>query len=264
MTIKTRKIVLVGAGKVASQLSLALFRKGYEIMGVYNRTASKGLRLAKRLNAGYEPEIGRLTQMADLYIVAVSDSAIPEITGQLRVKDKLVAHTSGMLGMEILSQSSSNTGVFYPVQTFSGRSRVNFSKVPVCIEGNTENSARQLTEVARTITEIIHFPDHRQRQILHLSAVFASNFTNYMYSVAEEILLGHDLDFNLLKPLIQQTARNTRHNRIFQYQTGPAVRGDHPVIAQHRALLKDRPDLLEMYNVLTSNIIKQKILNGKL
>jgi predicted short-subunit dehydrogenase-like oxidoreductase (DUF2520 family) len=261
---KPQEIVIIGAGRLATHLGLAFLKNGLIIKQVCNRTHAMGMKLANRLGASFTTDIRELTPDASVYILAVSDSFLEQLAGKLNLKNKLVIHTSGAVEMGILESMSKNIGVFYPVQSFSPGNPVDFRKIPVCIEGNSNEVEQKLTILAKTITNSIHYLDSDQRRLLHLAAVFSANFTNFMYAVSEELLLETNIPFDLLKPLIMQTARNTRYGNLFQCQTGPAVRGDAKVLETHRALLAGHPDYLEIYNMISHHIIRHKTIHGKL
>jgi predicted short-subunit dehydrogenase-like oxidoreductase (DUF2520 family) len=258
------EIVIIGAGRLATHLGLAFYKQGLNTVQVYNRTPEKGGRLALRIGASFTDNVHEITLLADIYILAVSDSVLEELASKLRLKNKLVIHTSGTVEMNILAPVSSNIGVFYPVQTFSPNRRIDFQKIPICIEWNSTTAQELLTTLAEKLSKSVFHLTSDQRRILHLGAVFSSNFTNFMYAVTEELLLAHEIPFELLEPLILQTARNVKHGNLLQCQTGPAVRGDIKVLDKHRELLSDHPDYLEIYNLITENIIKLKFLHGKL
>lgn len=259
-----QNIVIIGAGRLGTHLGAAFYKHGLNICQVYNRTPGQGEKLAGRVRAEYIHDLSDIFKDADLYLLAVSDSVLEELALKLRLKNNLTVHTSGTIDMDVLVPISGNIGVFYPVQTFSHHRRINFNKVPVCIEGNSELSEQLLINLARRLTQQVHCLDSDQRRILHLGAVFASNFTNFIYAITEELLVSSDIPFNLLEPLIHQTTQNIRHGKVFQSMTGPAMRGDSKVLDKHREMLAQHPDYQEIYNVITSNIIKYKSLHGKL
>ena len=259
LSAKIQKIVIIGAGRLANCLGLAFLKQGLNIVQIYNRTPARGRKLAGRIGADFTGDIYEISPDADCYILAVSDSAIEEMALKLRLKEKLVAHTSGTMEMNVLAQISKNFGVFYPVQTFSPNSRVDFRKVPVCVEGNSAVSEQELGELANKLSGSVYFLSSEKRRILHLGAVFTSNFTNFIHAPTEEFLLAHEIPFDLLQPLILQTARNVKHGKLMQFQTGPAVRGDIKVLDKHREMLSSHPDLLEIYNLITQNIIKHNL-----
>jgi predicted short-subunit dehydrogenase-like oxidoreductase (DUF2520 family) len=261
---KIQKIVLLGAGRLATHLGRAFFNHGMTVVQVYNRTPETGKRLAGRMGATFTSDIHEIKPDADLYLLAVSDSILESLAISFRLNGKLVVHTSGTMAMDVLAPISSDIGVFYPVQTFSQHRRIDFRKVPVCVEGNSPGAEQALADLAKQLTQSVCFLSSEKRRLLHLAAVYASNFTNFLYAVSEDLILAHDIPFDLLKPLISQTSRNVRHGNLMQFQTGPAMRGDGKVLEQHRELLSAYPDYLEIYDLITKNIIKYKSLHGKL
>jgi predicted short-subunit dehydrogenase-like oxidoreductase (DUF2520 family) len=264
LATKIQKIVILGAGRLATHLGLAFFRQGLKMVQVYNRTPEKGKKLAGMVGATFTADIQKVTPDADLYILAVSDSILENLASNLRLNNKLVVHTSGTMSMDVLAPISTAIGVFYPVQTFSHNRRIDFRQVPVCVEGNSFSSEQDLTELANKLTERVCSLSSDKRRLLHLGAVFASNFTNFLYAVTEELMLAHEIPFDLLNPLIIQTSRNVKHGNLMQLQTGPAMRGDTKVLEKHREMLSSHPDFLEIYDLITKNIIKYKSQHGKL
>ena len=254
--IKT--VTLIGAGKLASHLGNALKKYGIGIPQVYNRTSSRGQRLAKKLNAAYIDDLNKLSFKSDLFIIAISDRALPEITDRLRLDGELVVHTSGTVAMNVLSKTTTRSGVLYPLQTFTGKGMVSFQKIPVCLEAAQENDLRLLANLAGKISEKIYFINSERRSYLHLAAVFAANFPHFLHTVASDLMKEQNLPFDMVRPLILQVARNTRFEDLFDLQTGPAVREDYTVIEQHRRLLSDYPEYRKIYDLITQNIIQYK------
>lgn len=259
-----KHIVMLGAGNLATHLTRALAKKGYPILQVYDRTPVHGKKLARAAGAEYIGSLKQLDRNADLYILGVSDSAIREIAGRMRINRGLVAHTSGSVAMDELAVASHNQGVFYPLQTFRKGKRISFDKVPVCVEANSQEGEKALFHLAGQISSNVYLINSEQRKVLHMTAVFAGNFTNYMYTIAEELLQKHGIPFDLLKPLIRQTASNVRHTGLFSLQTGPAIREEFTVLETHRELLAEHAVFREIYDLVSKSIIKQKRHNGKL
>jgi len=256
-TREINNVVIVGAGNLATSLALAMHRKGIKVLQVLNRTQQKGERLAKRVVAEFSADFRKAELSADLYLLAVSDSAIPEVAGRLGLTDQLVVHTSGSTDISSLEGTSGNYGVFYPLQTFSGSKPSGLRGVPVCIESNTPANEQRLLSLGRRLGGNVHLINSSQRKVLHMTAVFASNFSNFMYVIAEDILLKHDIPFSLLKPLILQTA-HTRHEDIFRRQTGPAVREDRKVLDEHKKMLAGYEEYMDIYDLISESIIKHK------
>jgi len=204
---KTINIVLIGAGNVATHLGNAFKIAGNNINQVYSRTDKSASILAKQLKTDYTVKLSAINPNADLYVIAVSDDVVAEVINHLQLKDKLILHTSGFLPMDILKQTSENHGVFYPLQTFTKTIKMDMKRVPICIEANTEENLTMLKLLAEQISSEVKEINSEQRKILHLAAVFACNFPNFMYTIAEHILQDQNLDFNLLKPLIVETTQ---------------------------------------------------------
>ena len=259
-----RNVIILGAGRLAASLSQAMQKKGYTIRQVYNRSEKRGKELSVKLGAEYISEPEKLSQDADLYIVAVSDDALPFILERFSCGDKLIVHTSGTAELDILLSSSENTGVIYPPQTFTSRRIRSFRSVPLCIEANSPRSLEILHAVAGSLSDKIYPMNSAQRRIVHLAAVFANNFTNFMYCISQDLLLEKDLPFGILEPIIRQTAKNVSSGDIFRLQTGPAVREDFGTIATHQKLLSSHPEYRELYNLITNIIIQQKKKHDKL
>jgi len=255
-------IVIIGAGNLGTHLGLELFRKGIEVLQVYNRTPGIGEKLAKKTGAEYIPDTGQITRKADLYILSLSDSAIRKFAKKIKLGNKLIVHCSGTVPMDVLNTASSNYGVFYPLQTFSLHKSVRFRNTPLCIEANTKKEEQRLLELAKKISGNVRVVNTKDRQVLHLTAVFANNFTNFMYTIAEDLLQKYDIPFSLLVPIIEQTAINVTRGTVFKHQTGPAIREDARVMETHKHLLEKYPGYMEIYELLSKNIIKYKKLHG--
>jgi predicted short-subunit dehydrogenase-like oxidoreductase (DUF2520 family) len=258
---KIKNVVMIGAGNLATHVALALHRKGVNVIQVLNRSREAGERLACRVRASYKTDFGEADFGADLYILAVSDSAIEDVARNLKLKDQLLVHTSGSVDVRVLSGCSSNYGVFYPLQTFSKDKRINFSNIPVCIEANSGENEEKLLQLARLISKKAQLINSEQRKILHMTAVFAGNFSSFMYTIAEDLLKKHGIPFGLLKPLIRQTAATAKHDDVFSFQTGPAVRGDTKIMNEHLEMLARHGVYMEIYDLISKSIIKHKSRN---
>jgi len=153
-------------------------------------------------------------------------------------------------------KSENNCGVFYPLQTFSKNQKINFKDVPICIEANNKKTLNILSNLAKSVSNNIYFTNSEQRKSLHLAAVFACNFTNHLYSISENILKKENIDFEILKPLIIETANKIKNHSPLEMQTGPAIRNDKEIIKEHLKLLKRNKTEQNIYKLLTENIIK--------
>jgi predicted short-subunit dehydrogenase-like oxidoreductase (DUF2520 family) len=258
------EVVILGAGNLGTHLARVFQADGIRILQVFDRHPSKGKKLANEIGCEFVFKQEKIFPGADLYILSVSDSSIETVASSFKPGDRLLVHCSGSVPMGILGPYTSRYGVFYPLQTFSAGKPVSFADTPLCVEANNSYSRRQLMELARKISGKVYRIDSEQRKILHLTAVFASNFTNFMYTVAEEILERHKIPFSLLEPIIEQTGSNAKGGSVFKNQSGPAVRGDHGVLEDHRKLLEQFPEFVEIYDIISKNIIKYKRLHDQL
>ena len=251
---KFQNIVLIGAGNVATHLGKALINAGNKILQVYSRTNESANILATKLNAEHTTNLSQLVNHADLYVLAVSDDVLPDILKELKIENKLIVHNSGFLSMDILKQSSANYGVFYPLQTFSKSRKVDMKTVPLCIEANSPENLEKLKSLAGQISADVREVNSEQRKKLHLAAVFACNFPNFMYTIADRLLGDSNIDFNILKPLIKETAEKVQDLKPAEVQTGPAVRGDENIMLAHLEMLKDYPAYKKLYQIISEEI----------
>jgi len=253
------RITIIGSGNVATHLAAAFKNAGHRIVQVYSRDAQNAALLAYHVKADPISDLTQIDTETDLFVIAIKDDAIGPVAEQLAVYDKLMVHTSGATHLFALQAYSERSGVFYPLQTFSKTREIDFRNVPLCIEAATEDIARKLAELAQTISNNVYCVDSTQRKILHLAAVFACNFPNYLYNVAQQLLAQHQLDFNLIRPLISETAAKAQTSLPASVQTGPAVRRDETTMNDHLTLLENHPDLQQLYSLLSQGIIKMDI-----
>ncbi|MDQ3112472.1 MAG: DUF2520 domain-containing protein [Bacteroidota bacterium] len=250
------RVILIGSGNVASNLGQALIAADTEIVQVYSRKIANAKALAKKLKAKVITDLSKIDKRPALIIIAVKDDAIEAVVKKLKANDGIVVHTSGSVSMDVLKKFEQH-GVFYPLQTFSKDRTVDFSNVPICIEGSDTSTLLSLTTVAETLSECVYNLDSKQRQAAHLAAVFANNFTNHIYSISEEILNEHKLPFDLIRPLIDETALKVMDDFPRNTQTGPAARKDTKVMTKQRAMLKKYPQAQKLYNEISADIIKK-------
>ena len=251
-----KNVIFIGAGNLATQLGMALYDSGINIVQVYSRTIESARTLAGKINASYTTSLSAIKENCDLYIVAVKDDVLTEIAAQINFCNSLVVHTAGSLSMEVLSAYTENYGVFYPFQTFSKSKKVDFSRVPVCLEANTSENLKKLEDLAKKISWKVIRLDSKQRLVLHVAAVFSSNFVNHLYALSENILHENDMGLELLYPLIQETTEKVMKLSPVEAQTGPSVRNDLEIIRKHMALLENKRELQEIYKLMSDSIYK--------
>ncbi|NOX45381.1 MAG: DUF2520 domain-containing protein [Chlorobi bacterium] len=250
-----KKISFIGAGNVATHLAKTFVDAGKEITQVFSRDLHRSRELAIKCEAVPVNEISGIGQDADLIVISVSDDALVEVVDQLKVGNTLVVHTSGSVSMDVLKPLGENIGVFYPLQTFSKERDICFNEVPLCLEAGSMENLELLKILAISITEKIYFIDSAQREKLHLAAVFACNFPNFLYSIAENILEENGLSFEMMKPLIIETAEKAKSISPSNAQTGPALRKDIKIIDKHIGMLSEHEDFREVYELLSKKIM---------
>ncbi len=247
-------IVILGAGNVGTHLGKAFHEAGIPVVQVYNRTLGPANSLAELLGCACTDNMEDLTGKASLYVIAVTDDAIRDVAARFPFRDRLLVHTSGTTNMHVLKSGSSQYGVFYPLQTFSEEIPVDFSRVPLCLEASDNPCKDLLENIAGKLTEKVIWIDSEKRRFIHVAAVFACNFVNHMYHLAEEILRDHDLPFELLHPLIEETARKAMMDNPGNVQTGPARRNNQEVIRAHLDMLSAMPACKELYVHISEDI----------
>ncbi len=247
---------MIGAGNLATNLAVALHNNGLQIVQIVNRTLDNAEKLAEKVNAKFTDDYDGINDKADLYIIAVSDDSICELLGKLNLRDKLVIHTAGSIDMEVLHAFSNKYGIFYPLQTFSKNEIISFENIPVCIEANTVEYETVLFQLGEKLSNNVHKVSSEQRKILHVAAVFASNFSSYLYLIADKILSDNNMSFDLLKPLIFRTAEKIQSQATENALTGPARRNDTAVLQAHLQLLENLPEYQQIYNLISNSIVK--------
>lgn len=261
------KIVLIGAGRLATHLAKALYKAKHEIVQVYSRTVESAVQLAQLVDAEPITEISEITDLANLYIMAVKDDALPTLIPQVGeiAKNKVVVHTAGSIPMSVFDCYADHYGVFYPMQTFSREREVNFSEIPCFLEASDNQAFELIEQVATSVSQKVYCLSSEQRRYLHLAAVFACNFVNHCYAIACDLLKMNDIPFDVMYPLIDETARKVHVMSPEQAQTGPAVRYDRNVIAKHSEMLQHNQIVREVYDKMSISINqKEKQIHDKL
>lgn len=257
------KLSIIGAGNVGTQLALAFYAAGYTIVEVCSRSEARAIPLAEMLNAKFVSEVSLLHETADVYLFCISEEDLKRLPIFNQLHGKLLCHTSGSTSMDVLSGITESYGVFYPLQTFSLSESLNLLGVPILIEAKQAGDLTILNDMAKSISGDARVMTGPDRLITHLSAVIACNFTNYLYSRAEVLMNRHDLPFELLHPLILETARKATQMSPQLAQTGPAVRGDVDILKRHKELLASDPDILKIYTRISKELIAAYPLSGK-
>ncbi|MBJ9984868.1 DUF2520 domain-containing protein [Acinetobacter sp. S40] len=259
------RISFIGSGKVATHLAHA-FAQQHQIVQILSRHLEHAEKLASQVGAQAINEYNRINPNTDLLVLAVSDQAISQVVQSIHtlLEHVLIVHTSGSTDLKVLSDFYPNAGVFYPLQTFSFESEINWTETPLFIEAIQEKSGRILNDLANSLSKRVYSYSSAQRLSLHLAAVFACNFSNYCYDMAKQIVDQQHVDFSLLYPLMLETAKKATQYNPMQVQTGPAARQDYNILKMHQNLLQkaDRSDLKEIYQILSQAIIHRHHLES--
>ena len=253
-----KNIVLIGSGNVATHLGKALYDAGSNIAQVWSRNIQNAKILASSIDAQATDSLKDINTNADLYIISVKDDAIEDILKSPSLKGKTIIHTAGSVAMSVLALCTENHGVFYPLQTFSKSKKVSFTDIPILIEANNPTLEQELVVLGKEISQKVSIASSEQRKYLHVAAVFACNFTNYFYEIAQDLLEQNNLDFELIRPLILETAEKAQTNQPKSVQTGPAVRKDTKVINSHLELLSSNPEIQKLYKELSERIVNSE------
>lgn len=252
------KIVLIGAGNVATHLGKALQDVGYHIVQVYSRTETSASALGRLLQTVYTTSLETVYTDADIYIVALKDSALQKLLPAIvKGREKaLFLHTAGSMPMNLWKDYACHYGVLYPMQTFSKQRKVDFNNVSFFLEANGNVEMESLKRIATSLSPKVYEASSDQRKYLHMAAVFACNFTNHMYALCDKLLSEQDIPFEVMLPLIDETARKVHELKPLEAQTGPAVRYDVNVINRHLSMLQDNPDMCDLYERISKSIHK--------
>ena len=254
-------IALIGAGRVANNLGAALKQKGFNLIAVLNRSEDRGRQLAEALGTEFIPLDEAEKVKPYLFVIAVSDDAVQEVSEHLPATEAVVVHTSGTRPMSDLSKHQ-NAGVFYPLQTFTFNVLKQWDDVPVCLEAASDETLATLKEICTQLGAQSYQLNSDQRAELHVAAVIANNFTNHLWGWSRHLLNQAKVDSSILHPLMRETLAKALTHEPFEVQTGPSVRGDEQTLRKHLAQLEKHPSLQAIYKLLTQSIAAKS--HGKL
>lgn len=251
------KIVCIGSGNLATNLTLAWKEAGILVEQVFSRTEANAKALAEQLGCAWTTSTEEIINDADLYLFSLKDSALEAVASRLPKNNGLWIHTAGSMPLSVFEPFTTRRGVIYPLQTFSKSRRVNLDNVPFFLEANSEEDGAILEQLARAVSRDVRFLPSEKRRHLHLAAVFACNFVNHIYALADDILREEGIPFEVVLPLIDETAAKVHRLTPREAQTGPAIRYDENVINKHLAMLDKMPELKALYETLSRSIYKE-------
>jgi len=249
-----RNIGFIGAGNVAENLAVRLHNSKFNIVQIQSRNPERSMLLVEQVGAELISGPNDLDHGLDLLIIATPDNTIENIASQIDARIPVV-HPSGSVGIDALSIST-DYGSFYPLQSLTSGRVDEKTEIPFLIEASNEMMEKRLVQLASSISANVSICSSENRRKLHLAAVIVNNFTNHLYAKAESYCNTANIDYNLLKPLILETANKVQNATAASVQTGPAKRNDHLIIEQHLQMLSDNEELYEIYRLVTDQIIK--------
>ena len=247
------KIVIIGSGNVAESLAQAVAEaEDLHLVQVFARNEERGRKVAELAHTEWS---GSELAEADLYLISVSDNAVADVAKSLPIPEgAVVAHTAGCCTLDSLLPHT-HRAVFYPFQTFSVGRKVDFTKGYIFLEGATDHALTTIEKAAHALTENVLPADTARRAVIHLSGVFACNFANAMYANAAEVLAKEGLPFDIVAPVIEETAKKVVESKNPAHsQTGPARRGDSQTLERHRKMLADEAQKRELYDKISEDI----------
>lgn len=252
------KIAILGAGNVAWHLAPALEEAGHQITEIYARDIRRASAITERVYSA-EPtdELDFTDSQAQIFIIAVKDDAIPEVADSVILPEgSILIHTSGSVPLDVLGYSSASyTGIFYPLQSFTKGQKMDLSDVPFLLESDDQEVLSRLKKLAKSLSNHVYSVRSKDRKAVHIAAVFASNFSNHMIRIAEEIMRRQGLDFEMIKPLIIETISKSLQIGAKKAQTGPAIREDFEVMEDHYRFLNYNEQVAEIYRLVSQDII---------
>jgi len=253
----TYNIAIIGSGNVAWHLAPELENAGHRVVEVFSRNVKNANAIIKRLySAELITTIDFSESEAEIFIICISDDAIKQIAQEIVLpENSIVVHTSGSISMKKLGYTATDhIGVFYPLQTFTKGKRIFFEDIPILIEAENKFTSRVLKNLGKSISKKVIRVNSKDRMAIHVAAVFACNFTNHMFGMAEGILKGQGFEFELLRPLIAETINKSLDLGPKNAQTGPAARADFKTLDKHMAFLEGKEGK-KLYKFITENIL---------
>jgi predicted short-subunit dehydrogenase-like oxidoreductase (DUF2520 family) len=246
------RVTLIGSGNIATVLGKKILESGHTIVQVYSRSAGHAKTLANLLSA---EAVGEIDDNADMYIVAVADDALENISSWLKPVKGFIVHTAGSVPIDVLKNMSTNYGVLWPLQSVR-KETVKAPALPIVIDANNPWNKMKLKGFAQSFADSVAEANDEERRKLHLAAVITNNFSNYIFSLTEKYCVDEGIDFKLMIPLLTETVSRMQDHSPAELQTGPAIRNDMSTIEKHKELLRGYPELLEVYEFFTERIKK--------
>ncbi len=252
--IVTMKVVIVGSGNVATVLGKAIYNAGHQIIQVLSRNENHAKELAVLFNSSWGSFKSSQYKEADLYLLAITDTALYHLDQYASLENKLVVHTAGSVSKDVLKNLSSSYGIIYPLQSLVRSSSP--AEIPLLIDGCNPDAITIIEGFCKTLSNNVTIADDQERLKFHVAAVIVNNFTNHLFAMADEFCKIENIDFKKLYPLINETTLRMQLHPPQTVQTGPAIREDIYTLGKHLQILSVHPDLKYLYLKLSESILK--------
>lgn len=249
------KVVLVGSGNVATVLGKVIHSAGHQIVQVLSRNENHAKALAQIYNCTSGSFKSTEYKDADLYLLAITDTALYHLDQYVQLGNKLVVHTAGSVSKEVLKNISSRYGIIYPLQSLIKDSEET-PEIPLLIDGSSDEITNLIMEFSKTLSGNVALADDKERLKFHVAAVLVNNFTNHLFAMGDEFCKKENIEFEKLYPLMDETIRRVKKHAPQSVQTGPAIREDIYTLGKHLQILSSHPDLKYLYLKLSESILK--------
>lgn len=249
------RLLIIGAGNVATVFGRLLKASGHDIVQVVSRSIENAKILGEEMECPAAAGFSDIDKTADVYLAAMSDAALNEMRESIDIDDKIIVHTAGAVSKDILKPVSPNYGVIYPLQSLNKERLETGLQIPLLIDGSNDYSKAVISELAYSISALVKQASDQERLKLHVAAVVSNNFTNHLYKLAFDYCKAENLDFQMLLPLIEETALRLRKYPPAAMQTGPAKRKDIATLDKHLKILNNHPALKLVYLRMSDSIM---------
>lgn len=251
-------ISIIGSGNLAFHLAKSLYKNGFNILEIIARNEKEGLKIAAITSSKFQNDVKKINASTDIIFIAVSDTVIQNVASEIILKNKLLIHCSGGLSLNEIKTINNRSSVFYPLQSFSKAKEISFEKIPIFLESENKKDLDLLKNIAQKLSQNFIVLDSNKRKQIHLAAVFANNFSNHLWFLASEILKESNQNFEILKPLLDESLNKAFDLGPNSAQTGPALRNDKKTMGNHLEMLKNKDRLSKIYQLISASIYDSK------
>jgi len=252
--MEIKEVILIGSGNVSWHLAKTFHHAGIRVVQVAGRNENAVKEIAQNIGAAYTTNFADVADIDGIYLLLVTDASIAEVAARLYKPGRKLVHCSGGVSKDALLFDTNTTGVFYPVLSFNKAVEIDIASAIICVDSNDASHTEALFKLGKKLTHHVHVLNDEQRLRVNLGAVFVNNFTNHLYTIAEDLLKKNGMQLSMLMPLIESSVKKIKNNSPHETQTGPAKRGEQSVMEKHLTLLADNPEYAAIYKLLSYSI----------